>query len=48
MVSGIAFYICDNYKESKINGHEAGVHRGLECCLEGILDTTYLCSTSLV
>lgn len=50
MVPGIAFYICDNYKESKINGQfdEARVHKGLEGCFAGILDTTYLCSTGLV
>lgn len=34
MAPGIAFYICDNYKESKINGQfdEARVHKGLEVC----------------
>lgn len=36
MAPGIAFYICDNYKESKINGQldEARVHKGLEGCLK--------------
>lgn len=50
MVPGIAFHISDNYKESKINGQfdEAGVHKGLEGRLAGILDTTYLCSTGLM
>lgn len=50
MVPGVAFYICDNYRESKSNGQfgEAGVHKGLEGCLAGISDTTYLCSTGLV
>lgn len=50
MVPGIAFYIWDNYKKSKINGQfdEAGVHKGLEGCVSGILDTTYLCSAGLM
>lgn len=50
MVPGIAFCICDNYKESKINGQfdEAGVHKSLEGCLARILNTIYLCSTGLV
>lgn len=43
-------FVCDNYKEKKINVQfdEAGVNKGSEGCLAGILDTTYFSSTGLV